>query len=1599
MRKTWGRSSNESMSPSSDVPQTPEVKSTSGIASVFKTLTGGRIRSPAPPTVSSTAVPSHNVQVAQRLRDGTSLTREIYGGPADYDRLYQQLRSGKSLADRLAAAEALRHAVQDYPLHGVINIWYAGKDLIEADNPHEVRAVGYNLLTACVQHAGSTDLQRKEYFDTITSSLVDPDDFHLQLAALVELAQHGRNLSGFHYDLIPLLTKWLESVYVATKTARKAFKAQKSNDKKAAITGEETNLEQLFNFMIDVIKFSFNVSDEHRTAALIDELLSICGNTTVHSDLRAAINIINTIITYGDIPINRLGPCIQTISAIHCLVPEFEADAWRTISMLAKSHHGQSTVRILLDSLLNPSSDVLSSGKQSVREIRGSISVLKVLFSKDGKNGYPLVPFSILMEGLKTVAGLGHTKVNLDILNLILSLFGEQSEPMYENVMEESWSTILSVAAKCAKLAEGHGTSRSAEKIYRTASPLSNLSVREDREPAIIACKIVASLVDRITYLLITLPHDKFLQRDDCIGFLLSQHEFITDEASMLVIDHFVSFRLCYPSEPEWQENFQTILCSFFTRSNRPAGVRLHALKAVTDVFEVVEMMDESGDPDCIWSLVSSILEGLSEEQDTAIVQEAIQFAVSVAESAESRVFEHLIDILHESLVPGRSSISATAFSPAASSGVTASSPSQIITKGLVQIFMRSMDRDIAKALRAFDEILWVAKHDLCEADARIAALKMLFRLRADWAHRVFLTAFTESDRAASSLYRTSESLARKQETDEILQQHRVSRAEESAVSRGAKPGSSSVRASAVRVSSGINRALHLSHPIWLSPDLDALPEPISERASSIIYSFLAGADESSRYLRADKYLEIVMTILSENCDWEVYSYVLVHLPSQLTNHTLFRCALPQMHDLISLICEQIRISSFREPPISSGLRKADIAICLFNVLTVVVSYHGREEANFSRYEDDEIVRTFVHGVGAWERAAKSCIHALSVCCHEIPESITRLLSTILQKMSQIITQAQVAVHVLEFLGSLARLPQLFSNFREDDYRMVFGICFRYLQYVRDQSVKSSSRAVSNDFGSDNSLHPRTADELPQYVYSLAYHVVIFWFLSLRLPDRAGQVSWIAKNLVSIDQSGKENIDEQAQVTLDFMQRVAFADRDESKPDPNFTIEKCGEIVKRTWVIGSSIVTIEQATRGGWAQLTKRQASGTSCYVIRENFERPPPHQISGANDNQWDGKQSSSTNILPSHLLLQLYPSTFRASGAEHPVPLPDDDQVKRAIKFFDLVSAVDGHKIGVVYIGEGQTQESEILANVKGSFDYTEFLSNLGTLIRLKGATFNTQGLDRAYDTDGEYAFCWRDRVSEIVFHATTQMPTDLERDPQCINKKRHIGNDFVNIIFNNSGLPFRFDTFPSQFNYVNIVISPESRASFVATRSRGPNYAKIAFYKVQVMSQPGFPEISPAADTKIVSLYALADFVRLLAINASVFTQVWQNRDQRDGNESVSSWRNRLRQINGLRDKYKSAPSVSDGNGVNSASPPGTAHSNGNSVGSNENKGMANMRDSLSSIRRGSMAFLTNVGDPRSSSVSLADTEATMAASGEAGCGEEGRLLQSVDFSRWA
>ncbi|KAF9874864.1 GTPase activating protein [Colletotrichum karsti] len=1602
------------MSPSpGDAPSSPDSSRPGGLASVFKGLTGAKLTKSPPPSLKSTS------SILSPIAANVNATRTTLRLSPNHMESFELLRAGNGTAsDRIAAANSLRYAVSEYPLNPVQDIWYAAKDMIDATKPEAERVAGWELLSECVKHKEASDLDRKEYFQTLTAP-ANPEDFHLQLAAVVDLSKHGRQLNGFDYDVIPLLRKWLCEAYQAVKVARKqASRDAKKNASKAktSAAGEEENLNQLFIFISEVIKFGSNVADESAMSGLMKALVGICLSTTIEADLRASISVIDTIVTFGTLPAESFKECVLVLGSIFCLVPNLSKIAWHTISLLLKSHNGPAAVRVLVDLLRHLPRDGASKGKDT-RDIRGVLAVLEKLLTKSMEKGYPPVPYALLIEGLvAAVRSTDSGRVHCAILKLVNSLFRDGDGKVHSLIIEEDWADLLDVAIECSKKASPNMVTGIGLIAPETEPD------RPDEAIGLELLKLIARLED-----LASMRTGEIVSRQIIIKFFISIHARLPDSAARVVLTYFQEFRCCSPSDLQWEENLSLVLKEFYANRNRTSQTRLLALQAVTEAYDMMDLIGEGLGDDVVPNLIKDLLSNIADETNLLVLESVVSFMVSVAVSSDRELFDYITDTLRTIVVNERllspipSSTTSRPTTPVmneATAPQKSHTASGVVTRGYVKLFMRCMNLDGAKSLKLFDTLVNTAKTSSCKTDARLVAMKLLFRLRADWANRVFLIQDTESDGLAATLQHTGPLRARKHDEDHA--QAARSRAEHGAVTRATRgisfsSSSTQDRAFPIRSASGAKQ-IHPYRQLWALPDSEALPESPSAIASPILVSHVEESDiaipESTDVeprhiaLNMEAWLDAIVHIVENGSDWEVYSMVLVHLPSQLTNHAIFRGAVPQIKELRRVVCEQIRTNNFQEPPNCTSLRRADVAICLFHSLTMILSYHEF----FLKDQEDEIVQAFVKGISTWERCAKYCIHALSICCHELPLSTSKTLVQMLQKMAQIITQPHVAMHILEFLACLSRMPNMYVNFREDEYRIVFGICVRYLQYVRDKKQTQrgslhSEAATPTSTTAPEILHPNAADDLPQYVYALAYHVITFWFLALKLPDRANHVGWIAKNLLS-DVDGGQNPEEQALVTLDFMQRVAYADADESSEDLLFTKERFGEILKRRWVMGNSIVTIEQSTTTGWSQITKRQPSGTSSYIVHENFRPRPAHQAQYISDFARDG-QPTNNNILPSHIMVQLMTSTPQTTDGARPVPLPDDEAVQRAVRVFDRNSTVDGHKVGVIYIGEGQTQEAEILANVSGSSDYVTFLNGLGTLTKLKGSKFNTQGLDREYDSDGEYTFCWRDRVTEIVFHVTTQMPTNLERDPHCINKKRHIGNDFVNIIFNDSGMPFKFDTFPSEFNYVNIVITPESRAGFLAMRENPPSEKHPPFYKVQVMSKPGFPEISPASETKMVSLRALPGFIRLLALNASVFCLVWANREV---GEHISSWRNRLREIKRLREKFgpknasvtshPSHPHFGHMNNASTPSPPPTSLG-GAVVGPNPHgidAKSASMRDSFSSLRRSSVAtFFTSTSEQTSHRSSMLSTT-TNDTEIVPGNGLDS-LVESVDFSKWA
>ena len=83
--------------------------------------------------------------------------------------------------------------------------------------------------------------------------------------------------------------------------------------------------------------------------------------------------------------------------------------------------------------------------------------------------------------------------------------------------------------------------------------------------------------------------------------------------------------------------------------------------------------------------------------------------------------------------------------------------------------------------------------------------------------------------------------------------------------------------------------------------------------------------------------------------------------------------------------------------------------------------------------------------------------------------------------------------------------------------------------------------------------------------------------------------------------------------------------------------------------------------------------------------------------------------------------------------------------------------------------------------------FLQLLGQKVRLSEHTGYRGGLDVRHGHTGTFALFEKYQGNEIMFHVSTLLPY-VESDDQQLQRKCHIGNDIVSIVFQEVNTPFR-------------------------------------------------------------------------------------------------------------------------------------------------------------------------------------------------------------------
>ncbi|XP_048374963.1 rap1 GTPase-activating protein 1 isoform X3 [Sphaerodactylus townsendi] len=178
------------------------------------------------------------------------------------------------------------------------------------------------------------------------------------------------------------------------------------------------------------------------------------------------------------------------------------------------------------------------------------------------------------------------------------------------------------------------------------------------------------------------------------------------------------------------------------------------------------------------------------------------------------------------------------------------------------------------------------------------------------------------------------------------------------------------------------------------------------------------------------------------------------------------------------------------------------------------------------------------------------------------------------------------------------------------------------------------------------------------------------------------------------------------------------------------------------------------------------------------------------------------------------------------YPVLYP---KASRLIVTFDEHVISNNFKFGVIYQKLGQTSEEELFGTNEESPAFVEFLEFLGQKVKLQDFKGFRGGLDVTHGQTGTESVYCNFRSKEIMFHVSTKLPY-TEGDAQQLQRKRHIGNDIVAIVFQDKNTPFVPDMIASNFLHAYVVVQAENPCT------------DHTLYKVSVTARDDVPFFGP-------------------------------------------------------------------------------------------------------------------------------------------------------------
>ncbi|KAJ3219894.1 hypothetical protein HK099_004540 [Clydaea vesicula] len=179
------------------------------------------------------------------------------------------------------------------------------------------------------------------------------------------------------------------------------------------------------------------------------------------------------------------------------------------------------------------------------------------------------------------------------------------------------------------------------------------------------------------------------------------------------------------------------------------------------------------------------------------------------------------------------------------------------------------------------------------------------------------------------------------------------------------------------------------------------------------------------------------------------------------------------------------------------------------------------------------------------------------------------------------------------------------------------------------------------------------------------------------------------------------------------------------------------------------------------------------------------------------------------------------------HNLKLCKDPNLPNELLQMEERQVIRSYKFGVCYLAGGQDTEEQMMGNKMETVSpaFKQFLNFLGETIELKGWKSYRAGLDVTNNNTGTHSVYTKWQGYEIMYHVSTMLPYN-PNDRQQLERKRHIGNDIVVIVFqDDANTPIQLQSIVSHQNHVIVVVTPHGD-----------------LYRIVVLAKNGVPVFTP-------------------------------------------------------------------------------------------------------------------------------------------------------------